>query len=118
MRSPRGNFGKIARALTSPRLNPLLSAQLTAGLVQECLEAELHGAPAERVARVCTTFLNPGRLQTFLQLKLQLVQNSLLFFIEVGDASQPDLAPFDRWQHDDKAIEPAVRDAGYRPIRR
>jgi hypothetical protein len=47
---PTWYLGKIACVLTSPRLNPRLPAQLTAGLVQECQKQSLHGAPPERVS--------------------------------------------------------------------
>jgi hypothetical protein len=52
--------------------------------------------------------LNLNRLQTFRQLKLQLVKNTLLFFIEFGDASQPDPAPFDRWQRQPPGSNPGA----------
>jgi len=39
--------------------------------------------------------LNLSRLQTFPQVKLQMAQNLLLFFIKSGDAS-PDLASNER----------------------
>jgi hypothetical protein len=47
---PTWYLGKIACVFTSPRLNPRLPAQLTAGLVQECLKQSLHSAPPERVS--------------------------------------------------------------------
>jgi hypothetical protein len=36
---------------------------------------------------------------------LELVKNPLLLVIELGDASQPDLSSFDRWQHDVHAVQ-------------
>ena len=33
------------------------------------------------------------------------VKNALLSFIEFGDASQPDLSPFDRRQHDINTVD-------------
>jgi hypothetical protein len=55
--------------------------------------------------RVCTTFQDLNRLQTFRYLQLKLVQDLLLLIIEFRDAPQPDLLSFDGRQYDIDAVE-------------